>query len=292
MHNEPKANTRASEAGPGDRMRSGQVVVMLLSYLVPLAIVVTFLAFFIFFRYRAESAAANFATLLPFGWAFAAGVVASVNPCGFFMLPAYLSYQLGTEDEGFYTSSALLRAGRALGLGLVATAGFVAIMSLVGAVIAAGGRWFVQVFPYAGVGIGVALTALGLWMLATKQTIGVLAARRVSVAPMRNLLNVFMFGTAYAVSSLSCTLPVFLLVVGNALTSRGLSGSLTQFVSYGLGMGSVLIVVTLSTALFRGTVVQSLRRLLPHVQRISALFLVGAGGYLIYYWIWLSGSIR
>ena len=30
--------------------------------------------------------------------AFSAGMVATVNPCGFALLPAYLSYFLGLED--------------------------------------------------------------------------------------------------------------------------------------------------------------------------------------------------
>ena len=31
-------------------------------------------------------------------FAFTAGLVATINPCGFAMLPAYLSYFLGTEE--------------------------------------------------------------------------------------------------------------------------------------------------------------------------------------------------
>jgi cytochrome c biogenesis protein CcdA len=49
-----------------------------------------------------EAAVASVAGLLPVGFAFAAGMVASANPCGFFMLPAYISYHLGTEEDGFY----------------------------------------------------------------------------------------------------------------------------------------------------------------------------------------------
>jgi len=35
----------------------------------------------------------------PLAFAFGAGMVATVNPCGFAMLPAYLSFFLGIEDE-------------------------------------------------------------------------------------------------------------------------------------------------------------------------------------------------
>ena len=35
----------------------------------------------------------------PFALAFAAGLVSTVNPCGFAMLPAYLSYFVGLTEE-------------------------------------------------------------------------------------------------------------------------------------------------------------------------------------------------
>src|SRR5215470_10881353 len=39
-------------------------------------------------------------TRAPFGYAFVAGMVASVNPCGFVLLPAYLAYYLGGDVDG------------------------------------------------------------------------------------------------------------------------------------------------------------------------------------------------
>lgn len=263
----------------------------LASLLVPIGAAAVLLVLLVVIRNRAESSVADLAALLPFGWAFAAGMVASVNPCGFFMLPAYLSYQLGTDDQRFYAVSPFRRALRAFGLGVVATAGFVAVLGLAGALIAAGGQQLIRLFPYAGIVIGVLLAGLGLWMLITRRTVGIAAAKHVGVTPQRNLRNVFLFGIAYATGSLSCTLPIFLLVVGSALAGGQFSTSLGQFVSYALGMGSVLVAVTIGAALFRGSIARSLRRVLPYVDRVSALFLLGAGLYLIYYWVWTSGAI-
>lgn len=277
----------ATQSPTGDRRKG----VLVLAFILPLVVVAILLALLVFVRNRAETAVANVAGLLPFGWAFAAGMVSSVNPCGFFMLPAYLSYQLGTEEAGFYTSSALVRGAKALRLGLVTTSGFIVVMALVGYVIGVGGRWLVQVFPYAGVAVGVLLAALGLWLLATHRTFGIQAASRVTITPQRSLRNVFLFGIAYAVGSLSCTLPIFLLVVGSALVSQGATASLGQFISYGLGMGTILVAVTVGAALFQDAVARSLRVVIPYVQRVSAFFLIAAGGYLVYYWVWYSGAI-
>jgi len=223
------------------------------------------------------------------GYAFAAGLVASVNPCGFMMLPSYITFHLGAQEPGYYERPALKRARQALGLGLAATAGFLVILAVAGGVIAAGGQWLIRVFPYAGVGIGVAMSILGVYLLVTHRSLGIVAASRVAIRPQRNLRNAFLFGIAYATGSLSCTLPIFLVVVGSSLASRGLANAFVQFIGYGLGMGVILIAVTIGAALFRGTVSRWLRAALPYVHRMSALFLIGAGVYLVYYWLFIAG---
>jgi cytochrome c-type biogenesis protein len=260
------------------------------SYAIPVLLVGGFLVLMIALRDGAEAAVASLAGLLPVGYAFAAGMVASVNPCGFLMLPSYISYHLGTEEDGYYEQPAPKRAGKALAMGLVATAGFLAILTLVGLVIAAGGQWLIRVFPYAGVAIGGAMVFLGIWLLVTRRTLGILAASRVTVSPKRNMRNVFLFGIAYATGSLSCTLPIFLVVVGSSLASQGLMDSFVQFIGYGLGMGTILIAVTVGAALFRGTVAKGLRSAIPYVHRMSALFLAGAGAHLVYYWLFVANS--
>ena len=263
---------------------------LVLSYLVPAALVAGVLLGLIAVQSKAEAATASVATLLPLGYAFGAGMVASVNPCGFLLLPSYISYHLGTQETSYYDAPPLGRALRALALGSVATLGFLAIFAVVGVIVATGGQWLVQVFPFAGVAIGAVMAALGVWLLVTQRTIGIIAAGRVGVAPQRNLRNVFLFGIAYAIGSLSCTLPIFLVVVGTALASQGALGAFSQFIGYALGMGAILIGVTVGAALFRGAVARVLRALVPHVHRMSALFLVGAGIYLLYYWLFYAGT--
>lgn len=262
----------------------------LASFVIPGAVVAGVLLFMISARNTAEAAVADLTTLLPVGYAFAAGMVASVNPCGFFALPSYISYHLGTEEAGFYQLPGWRRGLKALQLGLVATLGFVVLFAAIGSIIAAGGHWLVDVFPYAGVAIGVGMIGLGLWLLVSHGTLGIMAASRVSVTPRRNMANVFLFGMGYAVCSLSCTLPIFLVVVGSALATRGVASSLGQFVGYALGMGSILVAVTIGAALFQGTVARWLKAAIPYVHRMSALFLLGAGAYLIYYWVIYADS--
>ncbi len=258
---------------------------LFVAYGVITAIAVAFMAAVLSVQGRAEGTVANITNLLPFGYAFAAGMVASVNPCGFIMLPSYISYHLGAEEVGFYESPASARLLRAIVLALVATAGFIAIFALVGYIIALGGRWLITLFPIGGLVIGIAMASLGLWLLVSRKPLGIMAASRLAVTPKKNLRNVFLFGIVYAIGSLSCTLPVFLVVVGSALASRGFVDSFAQFISYSIGMGSVLVLVTVGAAMFRGAVARSMRSLMPHVHTISMIFLIAAGSYIIYYWI-------
>jgi cytochrome c-type biogenesis protein len=282
--------TTSSEAAER-RLIIGSNLVRLASLAVPVALVIGLFVLLLSIRDSAEATVANVAGLLPVGFAFAAGIVASVNPCGFFMLPAYISYHLGTEEEGFYQQSAGRRLSKGLFLGVVTTLGFLVVFAVVGGIISAGGQWLVRVFPFAGVAIGGIMIAVGLWLLITHRTLGIMAASRVTVSPQRNLRNVFLYGIVYAIGSLSCTLPIFLVVVGSSLASQGLLGSFSQFIGYALGMGSILVAVTLGAALFQGTVARALRQALPYVHRVSALFMVGAGAYLIYYWVFFADSI-
>ena len=77
------------------------------SYVVPGAVVATLILLLIRFQGQIETGTANVANLLPIGYAFAAGMVASVNPCGVLLLPSYVSYQLGGVNEQASSTSPL-----------------------------------------------------------------------------------------------------------------------------------------------------------------------------------------
>ncbi|QYJ15048.1 hypothetical protein Rxycam_00859 [Rubrobacter xylanophilus DSM 9941] len=230
----------------------------------------------------------SLAGVLPFGVAFGAGMVAAVNPCGFAMLPAYLSLYLGAEEEGFVKRSVAARLLRALLVGATVSLGFVLLFSLVGVVVSSGGVALLAAMPWVGVLIGAALVVLGLWMLAGRTlhagTFERFAARIGDPGDV-SLKGFFLFGLAYGVGSLSCTLPVFLMVVGTGIASGGLLSGAGQFLAFGLGMAAVLVTLTLALALFKQGLVTRLRGAMSYVRLASATLLVVAGAYVVYYWL-------
>jgi cytochrome c-type biogenesis protein len=232
------------------------------------------------------------AAVLPFGFAFGVGMVAAVNPCGFAILPAYLSLYLGAHEEDFGKSPSMSRLMRALLVGATVSSGFVLLFGMAGLVISAGGTLLLEVMPALGIVIGGVLVLAGLWMLAG----GTLHAGpferfagRVGDPRNVSIPSFFLFGLAYGAASLSCTLPAFLAVVGSSLASGGVLDGAGRFLGFGMGMAAVLVTLTLALAFFKQGLVKWLRRAVPYVRLASAVILVLAGAYVIYYWL-SSGS--
>ena len=218
----------------------------------------------------------------PIGLAFAAGLVATVNPCGFAMLPAYLSYFMGLEgaEDDEVTSAGV---GQALKVGAIVSLGFLAVFGTTGLLINAGVRSIIDWIPYVALGVGVLMVILGIAMFRGYQlSIGFMKVQ--GGTGSRDKRSVFTFGVSYALASLSCTLPVFLsVVVGSIASANFISGFLT-YIAYGVGMSVLLMALTLAVAFAKQGLVRRLRSMLPHVQKISAVFLVVAGIYITWFW--------
>ena len=220
--------------------------------------------------------------VIPVAWAFSAGMLATVNPCGWAMLPSYAAYYLGSREAGYEQRSLVRRAAEGLRLGLLMTAGFLLVFSVVGAVISLGLRVLVQAMPFLAILVGFGLVGLGLWMLFGGSLSISIPIPKID-AQARNPKSVFLFGLAYGFASLSCTLPIFLVVIGSGLATGSLGEAAVMFGGYGAGMAVVLMAVVFSIALVKGAIVRQMQAVLPYVHRLGAGLLVVAGLYLIWY---------
>lgn len=224
-------------------------------------------------------------------FAFVAGAVATANPCGFALLPAYLARRLGTDDSD--GGNRLDAAVRASAVGAATTAGFLLIFGVAGGVIALGGRWLVLGVPWAGFAIGIVLTAMGLAVMAGRR-MGVRLPVMGRVAGESGLGGDLAFGIGYGTVSLSCMLPVLLAVTGTALTG-GLLASAFSFAAFALGMATVFMSLAVAAAFARRGLAVAVGRLGAYVNRASGALLFLAGAYVTYYWgvsLFSSGSPR
>lgn len=223
---------------------------------------------------------------VPLALAFGAGLVATVNPCGFAMLPPFIAYYLGEGGSG---QSGPGRITDGLVVGLVVTAGFMVVFAFAGTVLALGAREMVRVIPWFTIAMGVAIMALGLWLLAGRHLVIRVPGMRAPSGP--GYRSMFVFGIAYAVGSLSCTLPIFLTVIGSATSAGSVVGMAGVFSAYGLGVATILMLLCVGTAGFREVLARALRPLMRHIDRISGVLLLLGGGYVVFYWAsLLSGS--
>lgn len=217
----------------------------------------------------------------PLAVAFAAGLIAIMNPCGFAMLPAYLSYFMGTGDEAGVARPEALR--RALVVGGVMSLSFLLIFGVTGIAITAGFRAVIDWIPYIALAVGGLVALLGVAMLGGYELrVGLPKARGASKG--NGLRSVFVFGLSYGAASLSCTLPVFLSVVAAQLTASSFVTGTTTFLVYALGMSMMLIAITIVLALGKRTLVARLRSSARYINRASGLVLVLAGVYIIWFW--------
>ncbi len=227
--------------------------------------------------------------LAPLGFAFAAGVAAAFNPCGFAMLPAYMGLYMGADEKDGDRTHMVRRLGKALVVGGAVTAGFVVLFGAAGTVIGVGARSAVaDILPWLGLGIGIVLTIVGSWLLGGGDLYTAFAQRastRMGNPGQANVRGYFLFGLGYGTASLSCTLPIFLAVIGTSFAVSTIATSFGQFVLYGLGMGMVIIGLTVGMAIFKGAMVGALRKALPYIAPVGTWMMILAGSYIIFYWL-------
>lgn len=221
-------------------------------------------------------------------FALAAGMASAVNPCGFAMLPAYLGMYLGDKADQQTAIQPVKHFGRAVLVGLTVTAGFVVLFGVVGAVIGLGASFIGDLLQWLGLVIGIGLAIVGSWMVGGGKLYTGVAARAAS--HMGNPAQVsmkgyFIFGISYGTASLSCTLPIFLAVVGFSVAGTGASSVLSDFLLFALGMGLVIMALTLGMAFFKTAMVGALRKALPYIAPLGAWLMVIAGMYIVFYWL-------
>ena len=218
---------------------------------------------------------------------FSAGLVAAVNPCGFALLPAYLSL-LVLGDDSPTRSRAL---GRALSTSAVMTLGFVAVFLVFGLVMSPVASSAQQHLPWVTLVLGVGLAVAGLWLLAGRTLPG-LGLRVRGTRVRRGFGPVLLYGIGYAAASLTCTIAPFLAVVVSAFRAGSTGEGLLLFGAYAVGMGTVVTVAAVAVALARGSIVAGLRRSGRWTGRVVGALLVVVGSYVAWYGAWEIRVLR
>ncbi|MDE0805368.1 MAG: cytochrome c biogenesis CcdA family protein [Acidimicrobiales bacterium] len=217
----------------------------------------------------------------PVALAFTAGMVASFNPCGFSLLPAYIGAFVAGDSTERRTDQRILRA---VGVAAAVSIGFVVVFAVAGIVIDSIAGEARRQLPWVTIVIGALLVVGGVAALAGwKPTLATRGPNLVS--GRRGVVAMVGYGITYAIASLSCTLGPFLAVTGAALAGSTTQGVLT-YVAYALGMGTIILAISVAAALARTTMTTSLRQFSRYAPRIGGALMIIAGGYAIWYGRW------
>ncbi len=211
--------------------------------------------------------------------AFAAGMLATVNPCGFALLPAYLGFFLGLDANSDRREASVPQA---LAIGGAVSLGFVAVFGIIGIALRSSLSFFQRWLPYVSIGIGVVLFAMGVALLAGKHVAFVTPKLNVGKR-QRTMWSMFVYGVSYAIASLGCTIGPFVSAVAGVFRRQSFGAGVGVFVAYAAGMASVLIGLTVATALAKQGMVRRLRQVLPYVDRVAGVLMIVAGLYVTYY---------
>jgi cytochrome c biogenesis protein CcdA len=207
---------------------------------------------------------------------------AAINPCGFVMLPAYLMYFLGLEGSRPGDQRASVK--RALIVSISTSAGFIAVFLVIGTIVRLFTSSLVDKSRYISLVIGVAMIVFGCLMLAGWRP--KLAMLQIGGGRERTqtVTSMFGFGVAYAVASLGCTLPLFVSSIFGTFTTKGYASGVVSTALYGVGMGLMVVALTVTLAFASGGLLRVMRGAMQYLDRVAAVFLIATGMYLAWYW--------
>ncbi len=216
---------------------------------------------------------------------FGSGLLAAVNPCGFVLLPTYLMYYLGLSGRPGESGAREGAVARAIVVSLSLSGGFMSVFLVVGSISRLFTDWINQNAKYVSLVIGLALVVLGVSMLFGYRL--PLTTPKLDVGGRtkdRTVLSMFLFGVAYAVASIGCTIGPFSATVLGTIDTSGFAAGLVAIVLYGGAMSLLVTALTVSLAVAQGGLLKVLRRGMTYVEVGSAIVMILSGLYLAWYW--------
>jgi cytochrome c biogenesis protein CcdA len=206
---------------------------------------------------------------------FAAGVFATFNPCGFAMLPAYMTMLLTSQRKSESLPKLVVKA---LQFAILMALGIISVFALFAIAIFPISTSIQAYLPIATITIGALLIAVGIATLSGKSPY-LKKLWSPNTAPSARLKSLYLYGVTFALGSVSCTIGPLLAATSKALELTFVE-SLRIYLIYASGI-SVTIAVLALIALFSQATLGRIRKSMKIIERISSLFLILVGFYLI-----------
>lgn len=210
--------------------------------------------------------------------AIIAGVLATFNPCGFALLPAYMG-MIAAANEGRSKAQALV-GGLRFASGM--TVGFILLFGTFGLMFAPFASAISRYLPIVTIIVGILIVALGFWLLLGRK-VGNGAGLIKGWSPGESWFSQVGYGLTFAIVSLSCTLGPFLAVTGASIRSSDFFAIVFTFVAFALGMGAAVSVIAVATALTGSQVSVWMRSKSEVISRVTGSLVILAGIYVAWF---------
>lgn len=215
-------------------------------------------------------------------FSFIAGLAAFFAPCSFVILPGYITYYVSQYSKYDKKRNIAINLLQGFIFGLTASLGFFTVFGLAGFGVIAIGQFIRQFVPWIAVITGAILVAVGILMFFGRDLL-FFQAPKIDFASRNKKFGIYLFGIVYAVGSLGCVFPIFLSIVIQGIASGSFIDGAYTILAYVLAMSLVMVSITALTFATKYLVFKKIEKSMPCIHKLSAIILVVAGIYMIYY---------
>ena len=212
-------------------------------------------------------------------FSFLQGVLAFFAPCAVALLPGYIIAYISrntAQDSGLS-----IKLIRGLKLAVLSILGILLVYSVAGILIVLASQILKTYMKWVTVGMGGILVILGFLMVLGKNVSFSLNVN--SPTSKSEAKEAFVFGLAYAIGALGCLFPLFLIVATQAISAPTPWIGGGYILAYFLGISLMMISIIILSTFAREFLMKYLRKILPHMEFLTGILLIGAGIYVIYY---------
>ncbi len=219
------------------------------------------------------------------GFSFLQGVLAFLAPCAVALLPGYVLAFISRNTDGGSQLSA--RIGRGLKLASLSILGILIIYSIAGVMIVLAGQFLKEYMKWITIVMGAILIVLGILMVLGKSISFSFNIQNSN--PKTEAIEAFVFGIGYAIGALGCLFPLFLIVATQAMAAETVWEGSSYILAYFTGISGMMILTILLAIFAKDFLLKNLRKILPYMEKVTAILLIIAGVYVIYYQMALFG---
>ena len=212
-------------------------------------------------------------------FSFIQGVFAFFAPCAVALLPAYIVSFISRSNIQNQTKINLLLRG--LKLAFFSILGILLIYAIASGFIVLAAELIKSYMKYVAISLGAILIVLAFLMFFGKEfSLNIHLNQKQYKSEIK---EAFYFGLAYAIGALGCLFPLFLVVATQALSEPNTILGLSYIIAYFVGISLLMIITIMSSIFAKDFISRKINFILPYMQKISAVFLIVAGVYIIYY---------